>query len=58
MALKVGFKLCKTDNCIFYRVNELGTAIVIVYVDDTLSILYKKTLTDMIEYINKEYVTK
>ena len=37
MTLKAGFKKCKTDPCILYRVNELGAEIAIVYVDDTLA---------------------
>ena len=37
MTLKVGFKKCKTDPCLLYRVNKLGTAIVIVYKYDMLA---------------------
>ena len=30
MTPKAGFKKCKDDTCLLYRVNELGTEIVIV----------------------------
>ena len=48
MTLKAWFKQCKTCPCILYRVNELGTAIVIVYVDDTAIIGYKPEFMDTI----------
>ena len=38
MTLNTGFKQLNTDTCILYRVNELGTVIVFVYVDGTLAI--------------------
>ena len=38
MTQKAGFKHCRTDTCILYRVNKLGTAIVILYVDEKLEI--------------------
>ena len=41
MTLKAGFKKYKDDPFIFYRVNELGTVVSVVYVDDTLAIGYK-----------------
>ena len=56
MNLKVGLKQCKTDNCILYRVNELGAVIVNAYVDGTLEIGDKSELMHTIEYIKKEYV--
>ena len=37
MNLKVGFKQWNTYTCILYRVNEIGTIIFIVYIDDTLA---------------------
>ena len=58
MNLKSGFKQCKTDTCLLYIVNELGTVIVILYVDETLEIIYKPEFMDKIEYINKEYATR
>ena len=53
MALEAGFKKYNTDNFLFYRVNELRNKIIIVYVDDTLSIRYKPELMGTIEFINK-----
>ena len=53
MTLKIGFKQCKTDPCLLYKVNELRTEIVIVYVDDTLTIRDKTALMDMVECIKK-----
>ena len=44
---------CKTGTCLLYRVNEIGTVIVIVYVYDTLSIRDKSELVNMIELIKK-----
>ena len=38
MTLKAGFKKCKTDSCLIYRVNEIGTVIFIVCVDYTMKI--------------------
>ena len=38
MTLKAGFKKFKTGPCLLYILNELGTIIVIVYVDNTLEI--------------------
>ena len=48
MTLKEGSKQQKTEPCILYRVNELRTAIFIVYVDDTLGIGDKPELMDTI----------
>ena len=48
MTLKAGFKQCKTDPCLLYRVNELGTGLVIIYIFDTLAIGYKPSLMDTI----------
>ena len=50
-------KKIKIDPFILYRVNELRTLIVIVYVDDTLEIGGKPALMNTIECIKKEYVT-
>ena len=58
MTQKAGFKHCRTDTCILYRVNKLGTAIVILYVDATYEIGYKPALMDKIECIKKEYKNK
>ena len=49
MNIKAGFRQCKTGTCLLYRVNELGTEIVIVYVYGTLKIRDKTTLIDIIE---------
>ena len=48
MNQKAGLEKCKTDPCLLYRVNELGTAIVIVYVDDILAKGEKSALKDTI----------
>ena len=58
VTLKVGFKQCKNYPSILYRVNETGTAIVIVYVYDTLEIRDKPALMDTIECIKKEYANQ
>ena len=51
--LKAVFKKCKTNTCILYRVNEICTIIVIVYVHDTPEIGYKPAFVDTIEYTKK-----
>ena len=38
MTVKAGFKQYNTDPFISYRLNDLGTVIIILYVDDTLAI--------------------
>ena len=48
-----GLQKRKTDPCLLYRVNELGTVIFIVYVDYTLSIGDKLEFMDKIECIKK-----
>ena len=53
MTLKAVFKQCNNDPCLLYRLNELGTVIFIVYIDDTLEIRDKLASMDMIEFINK-----
>ena len=53
MTQKAVFKQCNTDPCILYRVNELRTAIFIVYIDDTLEIGVRPALIDTIECIKK-----
>ena len=55
---KKGIKQWKTDPCIIYRENKLGTVIVIVYVEDTLGIGNEPALMNIIELINKYYVTR
>ena len=57
MTLVARFKPINTDLCILYKANELGTAIVVAYADDTLAIGDKPELMDTIECIKKEYVT-
>ena len=57
MTLTEGFKKCETDCCLLYRVNELRTVIVIIYVDKTLSVGDKPELMDTIICIKKEYAT-
>ena len=51
--LKRGFKQCKTDPYIWYRVNNLGTDIAIVYVHYMLETGDKLELMETIECINK-----
>ena len=46
------------DNCLLYRVNELGNSIVVVYVYETLEIGDKPALMGVIECIKKEYLTQ
>ena len=58
MKLKAGLKKYKTDLCLLYQVNDLGTIIVIVYDDGTLEIGDKPEFMNMIEYIKKEYATQ
>ena len=53
MTLKVIFNQYKTDPCFLYRVNELGTAILIIYVDETLTIRDKPALMNKIGCIKK-----
>ena len=53
MILRAGFKQCNTDPCQLYILNKLGTVIVIVYVDDMLTIKDKLALINMIECIKK-----
>ena len=53
MTVKAGFKQFNTYLCLLYRVNELGTAIIMVYVYDTLEIKDKPELIDTIEFIKK-----
>ena len=36
--LKTLIKKCKLDPCLLYRLNELGTTISVIYVDDTLEL--------------------
>ena len=48
MKLKAGFKKFKTDPCLLYRVCELKTVTVIVYIDGTLAIGDKPALMDII----------
>ena len=55
--LKSGLKQRNNDPCILYRVNEIWTEIIIVYVDDTLVIVDKQALIDTIEFTNKDYAT-
>ena len=51
--LKAEFKQCKTYPSLLYRVNEIGTSIVILYIYKTLEIGYKPELVDTIECIKK-----
>ena len=53
MTLKAGFKQWKTNTCLLYRANELGTEIFILYVYGTLAIRDKLALMDMLERIKK-----
>ena len=50
---KVIFKKFKSNTCLLYMVNELGTEIFIVYVDDMLEIGDKTELMDKIECTNE-----
>jgi len=34
--ISLGFKLCESDPCLMYRVNENGLCIILMYVDDNL----------------------
>ena len=38
---------------VLYRLNELGTEIIIIYIDDTLAIGDKPALVDTVECIKK-----
>ena len=58
MTLKLGFEKLKTDNCLLYRVNELGTVIVIVHIYGTLEIGEKPASSNTIERTKKEYATQ
>ena len=53
MTQKARLNQWNTDTCILYIVNELGTAIVIIYIYYTLEIGYKTPSMDTIECIKK-----
>ena len=53
MTLKAGYKKCKTETCLLYRINELGNVIFILYKDDTLKIGDKPASVDTTEYTKK-----
>ena len=53
MTLKAGYKKCKTEPCLLYRINELGNVIFILYKDDTLKIGDKPASVDTTEYTKK-----
>ena len=53
MTLKAVSKQWITNPSILYRVNEIGTLIFIIYVDDNLKFRDKPELVNIIEYINK-----
>ena len=55
--LKAGLKQFNNDTCLLYRLNELRTVIVIVYVDNTLEIGEKTALMNKIKRVKKEYAT-
>ena len=46
MTYKAGIKQCNIDTCLIYRVNKLGTTIIIVYVYYRLELRDKLLLTD------------
>ena len=53
MTLKAGIKQWNTDTCILYGLYDIGTEIVIVYVNKTLEIWDKPEFMDTIELIKK-----
>ena len=46
--LKLGFKQCKSDPCLYYRKTAKGIVIVLTYVDDNLCVGQREALEEFI----------
>jgi Reverse transcriptase (RNA-dependent DNA polymerase)/gag-polypeptide of LTR copia-type len=51
LTMKMGFKQCGSDPCLFMRENEKGLVIVLCYVDDNLCIGNREALDQMLKEI-------
>jgi len=49
--ISLGFKLCESDPCLMYRVNENGLCIILMHVDDNLIIESNKPIDQVTEEI-------
>ena len=56
MTPETGFRKCNTGPCILFRVDEIRTEIVIVYIDETFAIGNKPELMDRIELILRNII--
>ena len=54
---KIGFKQCPCDPCLFYKKDELGIAILLIYVDDNLMVGDEAALQQAVKDIKKEGYT-
>ena len=53
-----GFQVSPADPCMLFKENELGTCIIIMYVDDMLIIGKKEQIQDFASKIQKEFLAK
>jgi hypothetical protein len=40
----------KMDNCLFYRVNDVETTFIVLFVDDTLTLIFSKRQEDIDQF--------
>ena len=53
-----GFQVSPADPCMFFKENELGVCIIIIYVDDMLIIRKKEQIQDFASKIQNEFSVK
>jgi len=54
--ISLGFKPCKSDPCLLYRVNENGLCIILMYVDDNLIVGSNKAIDQVTEEIKNLFI--
>ena len=50
--------MSKMDNCLFYRVNDVETTFIVLFVDDTLTLIFSKRQEDIDQFsarLNRHY---
>ena len=55
---KGGFKVCPTDQCLFYKQGKHNIVMIICWVDDSICFGHKEDIADVISFLNERFTVK
>ena len=55
---RVGFRVCPSDQCLFYKMGKRNIILVIVWVDDSIVFGDKEDIADLVKTLNERFTVK